>query len=222
MKQHKSIRDRNVDANKVPQGSKEVIYFQVIILTVGNIYHILSFQDVLPAHSTNSRIGAPRRRFVEDEEAYGHGDSVVGIKDVKPDDPVVVLSDSAQLPTANGLGKRGLKRRRIVSDDEEEGQSADVSREDEKKVKRKRVKEEEPIRYFVFLFLIFVILSIFLFLQFINQSKKTNPRSQVELPHVPQCLVIAHRFRQSVSWDPSPRKPFATLHSKVHKRNEVL
>ena len=211
MAQHKSIGDRNADANKGPQGSKEVIYFQVIILTFGNIYHILSFQDVLPAHSTNSRIGAPRRRFVEDEEAC---------KDVKPDDPVVVLSDSAQLPTANGLGKRGLKRRRIVSDDEEEGQSADVSREDEKKLKRKRVKEEEPIRYFVFLFLIFVILSIFLFLYFINQSKKTNPRSQGELPHVPQCLVIAHRFRQS--WDPSPRKPVATLHSKVHKRNEVL
>ena len=135
MAQHKSIGDRNADANKGPQGSKEVIYFQVIILTFGNINHILSFQDALPSHSTNSRVGAIGRRFVEDENektgpSSSHStneDFVVGIEDVDVKPDPYVLYDAAQLPTINGLGERGMKRP-IASDDEEEGPSPDVTK----------------------------------------------------------------------------------------------
>ena len=111
------------------------------------------------------------------------------------------LSNSAQrLPTTNGSGKRELKRK---------------GRPDATKLKslRKRKvppvsklepleesssEDEKPIRYFEFVIHSIISFLIYLFLCLI-QSTKTNPRSQVELPHVArQRLVIAYRFWQSV------------------------
>ena len=57
---------------------------------------------------------------------------------------------------------------------------------------------------------------IFIFIFYLNQSKKTHPRSQGKLPHIAWRF---HRIRQSDYWD--PRKPVATLHSKAEERKEL-
>ena len=131
-------------------------------------------------------------------------------ENVKPDSSG--LSNSAQqLPP----GKRGLQRK---------------GRPDATKLKslRKRKvppvstweppeesssEDEKPIRYFVFGFHTIISFLNYLFLYLI-QSTKTNPRRQGELPHVVrQRLVIVHRFRQSVYWEPGPRNR-AILHAE--------
>ena len=80
-----------------------------------------------PSQSTDSGVGATRRRFLEHENAgpsFSHStilneDSVVPTEDidVKPD--LSDLSNSAQLPTTNGSGKRELKRRSRHDDEED-------------------------------------------------------------------------------------------------------
>ena len=75
----------------------------------------------------------------------------------------------------------------------------------------------------VFHLLIINIISYLSTFIFVNQWKKTNPRSQGQLPHVArQRLVIVHRFRQSVHWEPEPRNPVAALPAKEEKRKTDL
>ena len=125
------------------------------------------------------------------------------------------LSNSVQLPTTNGSGKFELQRK---------------GRPDATKLKSLRNRkvppvstlepleestseDEKPIRYFVFGFHTIISFLNYLFLYLI-QSTKTNPRRQGELPHVVrQRLVIVHRFRQSVYWEPGPRNR-AILHAE--------
>ena len=98
-------------------------------MSKGNIKFLLSFQVAVPqsypSHPTDS--GATRRRIREDNEiipsshtTIPNGDCVVSTEnvDVKPD-PFVL---SAQLSTANSLGKRGPKRKIVPNDDEEDSE----------------------------------------------------------------------------------------------------
>ena len=183
-----------------------------------------------PSQSIDPGVEATRRRTLKDDETIPssshstipNGDFVVSTENDIPID----ISDASQLPTTNGLDKRALKKRRIVNagDDKEEQPSPNVtkSRENEKKLKKREipfilnVEEEVPIRYFVLVFLI-ISFHIDLHFLYLNQSKKANPRSQGEMPH-----FARQRFRQSVSWDPWPRKSVATLHSKEEERTTAL
>ena len=160
-----------------------------------NLFNILSLQVTVPpsvsSQSTDSEVVTPRRRSLEDENVepssshsdIPNGDAVVSTEDVKPD-PIRL---SAQLPTTNDLVKRGLKRR-IVSDDEEEDLEMkgppDLTKSDQTKLVRREIppvvtldsseesssEDEKPIRYFVFIFL---IISFHIYLYFC-QSKNTN------------------------------------------------
>ena len=135
--------------------------------------------------STDSRVGAYRRRIHEDEDAdssFSHlpkEGSVVGTEDVDVTPDPVGLTNSAQLPTTIGLGKR---RRRIVSDDEEEERPAPYST----KVLRNRnvplvvasepleevsSSDDEPIRYFL---LVFHSIMCFIIIFCIYTSQRTR------------------------------------------------
>ena len=120
------------------------------------------------SQSNDPGVEETRRHALEDEETIPssshsiipNGDLVVSTENNIPVD----LCDASQLPKTNGLDKSAPKKINIViaGDDEEEGQSPDVtkSREYEKELEKRvisfalNMEEEEPIRYFVFVFLI--------------------------------------------------------------------
>ena len=86
--------------------------------------------------SVDAGFGAARRRILEEDEpsASSHstipnGNLVDVVEDIEAKPGPSGLSNSTSLPAANGLGKRGIKRR-IVSDDdyeEEDEESPEVS-----------------------------------------------------------------------------------------------
>ena len=87
---------------------------------------------------------------LEEKHPIHNGDYVASTEDLDVKPNPIVLSDGAQLPVTNGLGNRGLKKRRIVSDDKEkkfQRPAVTKPREDETKLKIKReivVKIELP------------------------------------------------------------------------------
>ena len=146
-----------------------------------------------PSQSTDSGVGATRRRFLEHENAgpsFSHStilneDSVVPTEDidVKPD--LSDLSNSAQLPTTNGSGKRELKRRSRHDDEEDlEFRGPPVVTKSQnveeklKALKKRKVppvstleppeesssEDEKPIRYFVCVSVIHSIISFLIYL----------------------------------------------------------
>lgn len=89
------------------------------------------------SQSVDAGFGAARRRILEEDEpsASSHstipnGNLVDVVEDIEAIPGPSGLSNSTSLPAANGLGKRGIKRR-IVSDDdyeeEEDEESPEVS-----------------------------------------------------------------------------------------------
>ena len=77
-------------------------------------------------------------------------------------------------------------------------------------------KNEETIRYFGLGFLFNHFVS-YLFVFVFFKSKKTNPGSQGDLPH-----VVRQGFRQSVSWYPGPREKAAPLLAEKNRRKSAL
>ena len=117
------------------------------------------------SHSSDSGVGETRRRSLEDGETIPssqltnpNGFSFVSTEDVKPDPGG--LSNSAQFPTINGLGQRGLKKR---DEDFKVKRLPDATKL--KSLRKRKVppvitlvtseesssEDENPIRYFMFL-----------------------------------------------------------------------
>ncbi len=100
-------------------------------INVVNLVQV-TVQPSSSSQASDTGVGAARRRILEDEEAgpssshstIPNGVSVDGAGYIEAKPGPSGLSSSAQLPTTNGLGKRGLKRR-IVSDDDEEDEQDD-------------------------------------------------------------------------------------------------
>ena len=101
--------------------------------------------------STDSQVGTTRRRTFEDKETIPsrhstipNGDSVVGTEgaDVKPGS--FVLSNAAQLPITKGLGKRGLKKRRVVNNDDLEVKGPPTVTKSRKDKKILKIKPKLP------------------------------------------------------------------------------
>ena len=168
-----SKKANGVEASKgtvvkiVPSRKEHQVRKDSFLNTMEMFNSFFYFQAVSPSssHSSDSGVGETRRRSLENGETIPssqltnpNGFSVVSTEDVKPDPGG--LSNSAQFPTINGLGQRGLKKR---DEDFKVKRLPDATKL--KSLRKRKVppvitlvtseesssEDENPIRYFMFL-----------------------------------------------------------------------